>query len=94
VLVPSIGNTWHFRKTARAEGGRRDGKEGEGGGGWTNFIAKFDRYTSIREALVKTQTKTSSDVVSFLHFIYGISMHLIQNISFHQNSYFIVPKKK
>jgi hypothetical protein len=59
-----IGNTWHIRKTARAEGGGRK----------RNIIAKFGRYVSIRGALDPDKNQSADDV-SFLHYIY-ISMRM------------------
>jgi hypothetical protein len=64
---PSTGNTLHFRKSARAEGGMSDAWEVGGGGERREYLLQSFEAPALLEALVRTQTKTSAaDVVSFL----------------------------
>jgi hypothetical protein len=58
------GQRLHFPKSARAEGGGRDGKEGE----WEGKGAKF--YCKVWSLRLYWEAKTSIDVESFLQLLF------------------------
>jgi hypothetical protein len=74
--IPSSGRVYIFQRVL----GQREGGGGRRGRGWgkrSQILLQSLVAMSLLEALVKNQTKTSADVVSFLQL--NISMHSTQS---------------